>query len=84
MIATAETRINAESQRLQAELDKAEAEYKKHEKNCFASVGQTLKTIFSFGISCYQLNKTKEASRKNIANIKLTKTNFDNHTGPLF
>lgn len=83
MIATAETRIKAESARLQSELDKAEAEMAKHSKNCFANVGEALKTIFSFGISCYNLDKTLKASRRNIGNIKTTKENFENHTGPL-
>jgi len=83
MIATAETRINAESNRLQGEIDKAQAELDRNAKHCFDGFGQALKTIFTLGISCYMLDKTLKANRRNMGTLTIAKKSFDDHTGPL-
>ena len=63
MVATAQTNVNARIAELQREYDDAKANADRH-RGCFRDVGESLKTIFSLGISCAMLDQTLKKAEK--------------------
>jgi len=82
MVATAQTNVNARIAQLQREYDDAKANADKH-RGCFRDVGESLKTIFSLGISCAMLDSTLKKAEKAARDIDRTKENFENNVAPL-
>ena len=82
MVATAQVNVNARMEELQREYDDAKANADAH-RGCFKDVGESLKTIFSLGISCALLDQTLKKSEKAANAIDRTKTNFANNVAPL-
>jgi len=82
MVATAQVNVNARMEELQREYDDAKANADAH-RGCFKDVGETLKTIFSLGISCALLDQTLKKAEKAANAIDRTKTNFANNVAPL-
>jgi len=82
MVATAQVNVNARMEELQREYDDAKANADKH-RGCFKDVGESLKTIFSLGISCALLDQTLKKAEKAARDIDRTKLNFENNVAPL-
>jgi len=82
MVATAGTNVNARIDQLQKELDDAQANADRH-RGCFRDVGESLKTIFSLGISCALLDQTLKKAEAAARDISRTKSNFENNVAPL-
>jgi len=82
MVATAETNVNARIAQLQREYDDAKANADRH-RGCFRDVGESLKTIFSLGISCAMLDQTLKKAEAAARDIDRTKENFENNVAPL-
>lgn len=82
MVATAQVNVNARIEQLQNEYDDAKANADRH-RGCFRDVGESLKTIFSLGISCAMLDQTLKKAEKAARDIDRTKSNFENNVAPL-
>lgn len=82
MVATAQTNVNARIAQLQKEYDDAKANADRH-RGCFRDVGESLKTIFSLGISCAMLDQTLKKAEAAARDIDRTKENFENNVAPL-
>jgi len=82
MVATAQVNVNARVEQLTNEHNDALANADKH-RGCFRDVGESLKTIFSFGISCYLLDQTLKKAEAAARDISRTKSNFENNVVPL-
>lgn len=82
MVATAQTNVNARIAQLQREYDDAKENADRH-RGCFRDVGESLKTIFSLGISCAMLDSTLKKAEKAARDIDRTKENFENNVAPL-
>lgn len=82
MVATAQTNVNARIAELQREYDDAKANADRH-RGCFKDVGESLKTIFSLGISCAMLDQTLKKAERAARDIDRTKHNFQNNVAPL-
>lgn len=82
MVATAQVNVNARIEELQREYDDAKANADRH-RGCFKDVGESLKTIFSLGISCALLDQTLKKAEKAARDIDRTKMNFENNVAPL-
>lgn len=82
MVATAQTNVNARIAQLQREYDDAKANADRH-RGCFKYVGESLKTIFSLGISCAMLDQTLKKAERAARDIDRTKLNFENNVAPL-
>jgi len=82
MVATAQTNVDARIAQLQREYDDAKANADRH-RGCFKDVGESLKTIFSLGISCAMLDQTLKKAERAARDIDRTKMNFQNNVAPL-
>jgi len=82
MVATAQVNVNARIAQLQREYDDAQANADAH-RGCFKDVGESLKTIFSLGISCAMLDQTLKKAERAARDIDRTKLNFQNNVAPL-
>jgi len=82
MVATAQVNVNARIAELTKEYEDAQANADRH-RGCFKDVGESLKTIFSLGISCAMLDSTLKKAERAARDIDRTKANFENNVAPL-